>query len=42
MAKELRELGWVKEDYSDRVDTYVDFAFLAKATGKSPAQLSTW
>jgi ABC-type nitrate/sulfonate/bicarbonate transport system substrate-binding protein len=42
MAKELRQLGWVKEDYSDRVDKYVDFTFLAKATGQSPAQLSTW
>jgi NitT/TauT family transport system substrate-binding protein len=42
MAKELRELGWVKEDYSDRVDKYIDLAFLAKATGRSPAQLSTW
>jgi NitT/TauT family transport system substrate-binding protein len=42
MAKELRQLGWVKEDYSDRIDKYVDFAFLAKATGQSPAQLSTW
>jgi ABC-type nitrate/sulfonate/bicarbonate transport system substrate-binding protein len=42
MAKELRELGWVKEDYSDRVDKYIDFTFLAKATGRSPAQLSTW
>jgi NitT/TauT family transport system substrate-binding protein len=42
MAKELRELGWVKEDYSDRVDKYIDFTFLAKATGQSPAQLSTW
>jgi ABC-type nitrate/sulfonate/bicarbonate transport system substrate-binding protein len=42
MAKELRDLGWVKEDYSDRVDKYVDLAFLAKATGQSPAQLSTW
>jgi NitT/TauT family transport system substrate-binding protein len=42
MAKELRELGWVKEDYSDRVDKYVDLTFLAKATGRSPAQLSTW
>jgi len=42
MAKELRELGWVKEDYSNRVDKYIDFAFLAKATGQSPAQLSTW
>jgi ABC-type nitrate/sulfonate/bicarbonate transport system substrate-binding protein len=42
MAKELRDLGWVKEDYSGRVDKYVDFTFLAKATGQSPAQLSTW
>ena len=42
MAKELRELGWVKEDYSDRVDKYIDLTFLAKATGQSPAQLSTW
>ena len=42
MARELHELGWVKQDYSDRVDKYLDFAFLAKATGRSPAQLSTW
>jgi ABC-type nitrate/sulfonate/bicarbonate transport system substrate-binding protein len=42
MARELRELGWVKEDYSDRVDKYVNLAFLARATGLSPAQLSTW
>jgi ABC-type nitrate/sulfonate/bicarbonate transport system substrate-binding protein len=42
MAKELQALGWVKEDYSDRVGKYVDFTFLAKATGRSPAQLSAW
>jgi NitT/TauT family transport system substrate-binding protein len=42
MARELQQLGWVKEDFSDRVDNYVDFTFLAKATGQSPAQLSTW
>jgi len=42
MARELRDLGWVKEDYSDRVDKYLDFTFLAKATGRSPAQLATW
>ena len=42
MARDMRELGWVKEDYSDRLDNYIDFAFLAKATGQSPAQLSTW
>jgi ABC-type nitrate/sulfonate/bicarbonate transport system substrate-binding protein len=42
MAKELRDLGWVREDYSDRIDEHLDFTFLAKATGRSPAQLSTW
>ena len=42
MARDMRELGWVKEDYSDRLEKYIDFAFLAKATGQSPAQLSTW
>jgi NitT/TauT family transport system substrate-binding protein len=42
MAKELRDLGWMKEDYSDRIDRYIDFAFLAKATGESPGELSTW
>jgi NitT/TauT family transport system substrate-binding protein len=42
MAKELRDLGWMKEDYSDRVDRYIDFAFLAKATGQSQPQLATW
>jgi len=42
MAKELRDLGWVREDYSDRIDKYIDLAFLAKATGQSPVQLSTW
>jgi NitT/TauT family transport system substrate-binding protein len=42
MAKELRGLGWVKEDYSDRVETYLDLSFLAKATGQSAAELSTW
>jgi NitT/TauT family transport system substrate-binding protein len=42
MAKELRALGWVKEDYSDRVDKHLDLSFLAKATGQSVADLSTW
>jgi len=42
MAKELQELGWMKEDYSDRIDKYVNLGFLAKATGQSPAQLSVW
>jgi hypothetical protein len=42
IAKELRDLGWVKDDYSDRIDKYIDFAFLAKVTGQPPARLSTW
>jgi ABC-type nitrate/sulfonate/bicarbonate transport system substrate-binding protein len=42
MARELRDLGWVKEDYSDGVGKYNDLAFLAKATRQSAAQLSTW
>jgi NitT/TauT family transport system substrate-binding protein len=42
MAKELRDLGWMKEDYSGRVDRYIDFAFLSKVTGQSQAELATW
>ncbi len=42
MAKELVDLGWVKEDVSEKVDSYMDQSFLAKATGLSPSELSTW
>jgi NitT/TauT family transport system substrate-binding protein len=42
MARELLELGWVKQDLSGKVDDYVDQSFLAKATGLSPAELSKW
>jgi hypothetical protein len=42
MATELRGLGWVKEDYSDRLEKYLDLSFLAKTTGQSAAELSTW
>jgi hypothetical protein len=42
MARELHELGWVKENYSAKVDGYVDFAFLSKATGLSAAELAKW
>src|SRR5215831_8369131 len=38
MAKELRRLGWAKEDYSDRIDQYIDLTFLAKATGRPVAE----
>jgi NitT/TauT family transport system substrate-binding protein len=42
MAEQLHALGWVREDYSARVDNHIDFTFLAKATGQSLASLSTW
>jgi NitT/TauT family transport system substrate-binding protein len=42
MARELQQLGWVKEDYGPKVDSFVDLSFLAKASGLTPAELSTW
>ena len=42
MARELVELGWVKQDLSSKVDDYVDQSFLSKATGLPPSELSTW
>lgn len=42
MARELHQLGWVKQDFGAKVDTFVDFSFVAKASGLSPAELSTW
>lgn len=42
MAKELHQLGWVKEDFGPKVDGFIDMSFVAKASGLSPAELSTW
>jgi NitT/TauT family transport system substrate-binding protein len=42
MARELQQLGWVKEDLSPKVDSYVDLTFAAKASGLSPADMSSW
>jgi hypothetical protein len=42
MARELHQLGWVKEDFSSKVDNFVDLSFLAKASGLSAADLSSW
>jgi NitT/TauT family transport system substrate-binding protein len=42
MAKELHQLGWVKEDFSPKVEGFVDMSFVAKASGLSAAELSTW
>ena len=42
MARELHQLGWVKEDFTPRVDAFIDLSFVAKASGLSVADLSTW
>jgi len=42
MAKELHQLGWVKEDFSPKVDGFIDMSFVAKASGLSATELSTW
>ncbi|MGP0091466.1 MAG: ABC transporter substrate-binding protein [Xanthobacteraceae bacterium] len=42
MARELHQLGWVKEDFGAKVDSFLDLSFAAKAAGLTPAELSTW
>jgi hypothetical protein len=42
MARELYQLGWVKEDFGPKVDSFVDLSFVAKASGLTPTELSTW
>ena len=42
MARELHQLGWVKEDFGSKVESFVDLSFVAKASGMTPAELSTW
>jgi NitT/TauT family transport system substrate-binding protein len=42
MARELHQLGWFKEDFGPKVDSFIDLSFVAKASGLSPAELSTW
>ena len=42
MARELHQLGWVKEDFGSKVDTFVDLSFVSKASGLSSAELATW
>jgi NitT/TauT family transport system substrate-binding protein len=42
MASELYQLRWVKEDFGPKVDSFVDLSFLAKASGLTPTELSTW
>lgn len=42
MAKELHGLGWMKTDLSGKIDGMLNFSFLAKASGKSVAELSAW
>jgi len=42
MARELHQLGWVKEDFTSKVDSFIDFSFVARASGLPPAELSIW
>ncbi len=42
MARELKELGWVKQDFSPKVEDFIDFTFVAKASGLVPTELSSW
>jgi NitT/TauT family transport system substrate-binding protein len=42
MARDLYQLGWVKEDFGNKVDGFIDLSFLAKATGLPTSELSTW
>jgi hypothetical protein len=42
MARELFQLGWVKGDFGSKVDSFVDFSFVSKASGLAPTELSTW
>jgi len=42
MAREMKDLGWAKEDVSAQVDSVVDLSFLAKASGEPVEALSKW
>jgi len=42
LAKELHQLGWVKADVSDKVDSVIDLSFAAKAAGIPVADMTTW
>jgi NitT/TauT family transport system substrate-binding protein len=42
MARELYRLGWVKEDFGPKVDSFVTLSFVAQVSGLSLAELSTW
>lgn len=42
MAREMRELGWAKEDLSGRIDQAIDLRFLVRATGEPLDTLTRW
>jgi ABC-type nitrate/sulfonate/bicarbonate transport system substrate-binding protein len=42
MAKQMFDLGWVKKDYSDEVEKYIDYSFLERASGKTKDELAKW
>ena len=39
-AKQMYDVGWTKSDHSSKVESYVDFRFLEKATGEPRARLA--
>jgi ABC-type nitrate/sulfonate/bicarbonate transport system substrate-binding protein len=41
-ASELYHLGWVKEDFGPKADSFIDLSFVAKASGLSSDELSSW
>ena len=42
MASELKQLGWVKDDLSGKVSSFIDLSFAAKASGLTADELSRW
>jgi len=42
IARELKQIGWVRDDMSAKVDGMIDMSFLQKATGQSLGELSAW
>ena len=42
MARQMREIGWAKQDRTADIPKYVNLTFLEKASGEKAAALSKW
>jgi ABC-type nitrate/sulfonate/bicarbonate transport system substrate-binding protein len=42
MARQMKEIGWSKKENSDQLDKFVDFTFIAKASGEAVDALKRW